>query len=340
MRVDEFDFELPKELIAQHPLAERTASRLMTLNKRTGKIGHHVFSDLIEYLNPGDTVILNDTRVIPARLLGVKPDTGAKVEFLLLKETDPDTWEVLVKPGKRVRPGAAVTFGDGLLTAEVLDSTEEGGRIVRFSYDGVFYEVLDRLGTMPLPPYITEQLDDSERYQTVYNKHRGSVAAPTAGLHFTSEYMEKIREKGISIGYLTLHVGLGTFRPVSAETIDEHKMHAEWYHLPQETADLVRATKERGGRVIAVGTTACRTLETVGMKGEVAETSGWTDIFIHPGYEFKLVDALITNFHLPKSTLMMLVSALAGREPIMNAYAEAVRERYRFFSFGDAMFIY
>ncbi|MGB8954289.1 MAG: tRNA preQ1(34) S-adenosylmethionine ribosyltransferase-isomerase QueA [Tumebacillaceae bacterium] len=340
MRVDEFDFELPKELIAQHPLAERTASRLMTLNKRTGEIGHHVFSDLIEYLNPGDTLILNDTRVIPARLFGVKSDTGAKVEFLLLKETDPDTWEVLVKPGKRVRPGATVTFGDGLLTAEVLDSTEEGGRIVRFSYDGVFYEVLDRLGTMPLPPYITEQLDDSERYQTVFNKHRGSVAAPTAGLHFTKEYLEKIREKGISIGYVTLHVGLGTFRPVSADTIDEHKMHAEWYHMPQETADLVHATKERGGRVVAVGTTACRTLETVGMKGEVAERSGWTDIFIHPGYEFKLVDALITNFHLPKSTLMMLVSALAGRDPIMNAYAEAVRERYRFFSFGDAMFIY
>ena len=340
MRVDEFDFELPKELIAQHPLAERTASRLMTLNKRTGEVGHHVFSDLINYLNPGDTLILNDTRVIPARLLGVKPDTGAKVEFLLLKETDPDTWEVLVKPGKRVRPGATVTFGDGLLTAEVLDSTEEGGRIVRFSYDGVFYEVLDRLGMMPLPPYITEQLDDSERYQTVFNKHRGSVAAPTAGLHFTQEYLEKIAEKGISIGYVTLHVGLGTFRPVSADTIDEHKMHAEWYDMSQATADLVRATKERGGRVIAVGTTACRTLETVGMKGEVAAASGWTDIFIYPGYEFKLVDALITNFHLPKSTLMMLVSALAGREPIMNAYAEAVRERYRFFSFGDAMFIY
>jgi S-adenosylmethionine:tRNA ribosyltransferase-isomerase len=340
MRVDEFDFELPKELIAQHPLAERTASRLMTLNKRTGEIGHRVFSDLIEYLNPGDTLILNDTRVIPARLFGVKPDTGAKVEFLLLKETEPDTWEVLVKPGKRVKPGATVSFGDGLLTAEVLDSTEEGGRIVRFSYDGLFYELLDKLGTMPLPPYITEQLDDSERYQTVFNKHRGSAAAPTAGLHFTNEYLEQIREKGISIGYVTLHVGLGTFRPVSADTLDEHKMHAEWYDMPQETADLVRATKARGGRVIAVGTTACRTLETVAMKGEVAAASGWTDIFIHPGYEFGLVDALLTNFHLPKSTLMMLVSALAGREPIMRAYAEAVRERYRFFSFGDAMFIY
>lgn len=340
MRVDDFDFELPKELIAQHPLEERTASRLMTLNKRTGEIGHRVFSDLIEYLNPGDTLILNDTRVIPARLFGVKPDTGAKVEFLLLKETEPDTWEVLVKPGKRVKPGATVSFGDGLLTAEVLDSTEEGGRIVRFSYDGLFYELLDQLGTMPLPPYITEQLDDSERYQTVFNKHRGSAAAPTAGLHFTKEYLERIKEKGISIGYVTLHVGLGTFRPVSADTIDEHKMHAEWYDMPQQTADLIRATKERGGRVIAVGTTACRTLETVAMKGEVAAASGWTDIFIHPGYEFGIVDALITNFHLPKSTLMMLVSALAGREPIMRAYAEAVRERYRFFSFGDAMFIY
>ncbi|PWK08973.1 tRNA preQ1(34) S-adenosylmethionine ribosyltransferase-isomerase QueA [Tumebacillus permanentifrigoris] len=340
MRLDQFDFELPEELIAQHPLAERTASRLMTLNKRTGETGNHKFADLIEYLQAGDTLILNDTRVIPARLYGVKPDTGAKVEFLLLKETGIDTWEVLVRPGKKVRPGTTVSFGDGLLTAEVLDSTEEGGRIVRFSYDGIFYEVLDRLGEMPLPPYITAQLDDNERYQTVFNKHRGSVAAPTAGLHFTTEFLDRLAFKGIRIGFVTLHVGLGTFRPVAAEDILDHKMHAEYYDMPAETADLISATKAAGGRVICVGTTACRTVESVGMKGEVTASSGWTDIFIHPGYEFKLVDALLTNFHLPKSSLMMLISALAGHENVMRAYEEAVRERYRFFSFGDAMFIY
>jgi len=340
MRVDEFDFELPKELIAQHPLKERTSSRLLTLDKHSGTIGHHTFSDLIQYLEPGDALILNDTRVLPARLLGVKPDTGAKVEFLLLKETEADTWEVLVKPGKKVRPGTTVSFGDGLLQAEVLDATEEGGRIVRFSYEGLFLERLEELGKMPLPPYITEQLEDRERYQTVFNRVPGSAAAPTAGLHFTEEYLQKIAEKGVRIGYVTLHVGLGTFRPMSVETIDEHKMHAEWYHLPQGTADLIRETKGAGRRVVAVGTTACRTLETVGMKGELQESSGWTDIFIHPGYEFSVVDALLTNFHLPKSTLVMLVSALAGRETVMSAYEEAVRERYRFFSFGDAMFIY
>lgn len=340
MRLDEFDFELPDELIAQHPLTERTASRLMTLNKRTGEIGHHRFSDLIDFLSAGDTLILNNTRVIPARLFGVKPDTGAKVEFLLLKEMEPDVWEVLVRPGKKVRTGMTVSFGEGLLNAEVLDVTDEGGRIVRFSYAGLFYEVLDQLGEMPLPPYITAQLEDNERYQTVFNKHRGSAAAPTAGLHFTEELLEQIKAKGIDIGFVTLHVGLGTFRPVAAETIEEHKMHAEWYDLPAETADLIRATKARGGRVVAVGTTASRTLETVGMKGEVQASTGWTDIFIHPGYEFNVVDALITNFHLPKSSLIMLISALAGHGPVMRAYEQAVAERYRFFSFGDAMFIY
>ncbi|TCP54408.1 S-adenosylmethionine--tRNA ribosyltransferase-isomerase [Tumebacillus sp. BK434] len=340
MRVEEFDFHLPEKLIAQHPLLERTASRLMALNKRTGEIGHHRFSDLIEFLQPGDALILNDTRVLPARLYGVKSDTGAKVEFLLLKELEPNVWEVLVRPGKKLRVGAQVSFGDGLLTADVLDTTEEGGRIVRFSYEGMFYEILDRLGQMPLPPYITEQLEDQERYQTVFSKHRGSAAAPTAGLHFTSEFLEQIAAKGVRIGFVTLHVGLGTFRPVSADTLDEHKMHAEWYHLPQVTADLIRETKAAGHRVIAVGTTACRTLETAGQKGEIREASGWTDIFIYPGVEFTVVDALVTNFHLPKSSLVMLVSALAGREAVLRAYAEAVREEYRFFSFGDAMFIY
>jgi len=340
MRVDEFDFDLPKELIAQSPLAERTASRLMTLNKRTGAIGHHVFPDLIEFLEPGDTLILNDTRVIPARLYGIKPDTGAKIEFLLLKEQEPDVWEVLVRPGKKLRPGTQVTFGDGLLHAEILDTTAEGGRMVRFSYDGIFYELLDQLGQMPLPPYITEQLDDAERYQTVFNKHRGSAAAPTAGLHFTADYLDRLRAKGIQIGFVTLHVGLGTFRPVSVETLDEHEMHAEWYDLPAETAELIRETKAAGKRVVAVGTTACRTLETVGRTGRIEPQSGWTDIFIYPGYTFTVVDALITNFHLPKSSLVMLVSALASQAAILNAYREAVAHEYRFFSFGDAMFIY
>jgi S-adenosylmethionine:tRNA ribosyltransferase-isomerase len=340
MHINDFDFDLPKELIAQHPLPERTASRLMTLNKRTGEIGHHSFRDLLAFLNEEDCLILNDTRVIPARLYGVKRGTGAKVEFLLLKEVEPDTWECLVKPGKRLQPGAVVDFGDGILTAEVLEKTADGGRKVRFSYSGVFYEILDRLGTMPLPPYIREQLEDKERYQTVYARERGSAAAPTAGLHFTEEFLREIENKGVRIGYLTLHVGLGTFRPVSSETIEEHQMHAEYYRLPWETASLIQKTKEQGGRVIAVGTTVCRTLETVGRMGKLQETSGWTDIFIYPGYQFRLVDALVTNFHLPKSTLIMLVSALAGREAVLRAYEEAVRERYRFFSFGDAMFIY
>ncbi|HEU4964309.1 MAG TPA: tRNA preQ1(34) S-adenosylmethionine ribosyltransferase-isomerase QueA [Bacilli bacterium] len=340
MRVDEFDFDLPEELIAQHPLTERTASRLMALNKQTGEIDHRSFADLIDYLEQGDLLILNNTRVIPARLIGVKPETGGQVEFLLLKETAPDTWETLVKPGRRLKPGAIVSFGDGLLTAEVLEVTEDGGRLVRFSYEGLFYEILDRLGQMPLPPYITERLDDAERYQTVFSKHRGSAAAPTAGLHFSEAFLDKLRQKGVQIGFITLHVGLGTFRPVSADTIDEHKMHAEWYDLPAETAELIRETKANGKRVVAVGTTACRTLETVGSTGEVRPMSGWTDIFIYPGYSFTVVDALVTNFHLPKSTLLMLVSALSSKEAILDAYHEAVRERYRFFSFGDAMFIY
>lgn len=340
MNVDEFDFYLPKELIAQHPLEERTASRLMTLNKRTGEIGHYHFRDLLSLLREEDCLILNDTRVIPARLHGIKRETGAHVEFLLLKEVNPNIWECLVKPGKRVPPGTVVDFGDGLLTAHVLERTAAGGRKVCFSYDGVFYELLDRLGTMPLPPYITEQLTDQERYQTVYARERGSAAAPTAGLHFTKELLREIANKGVAIGYLTLHVGLGTFRPVSSERVEDHQMHAEYYHLPEETARLITRTKAKGGRVVAVGTTVCRTLETVGLQGKLQESRGWTDIFIYPGYQFRVVDALVTNFHLPKSTLIMLVSALAGKDAVLHAYAEAVKARYRFFSFGDAMFIY
>lgn len=354
MRVEQFDFELPEELIAQHPLAERTSSRLMVLGRETGKVEHRQFTDLIEYLQPGDCLILNDTRVIPARLYGTKKETGAQVELLLLTEKEPDVWEVLVRPGKRLKPGAIVEFGDGHLTAEILDTTEQGGRIVRFQYEGIFYEVLERLGEMPLPPYITERLEDAERYQTVYSRKSGSAAAPTAGLHFTKEFLSQIEQKGVRIGYLTLHVGLGTFRPVSADAVEEHHMHSEYYEFPQVTADLIRQTRERGGRVIAVGTTACRTLETVGSRAaeqaearvdkqriaaQLQETSGWTDIFIYPGYEFKVIDGLVTNFHLPKSSLIMLVSALAGREHVMHAYEEAVRSRYRFFSFGDAMLI-
>lgn len=359
MRVDEFDYELPGELIAQHPLPERTASRLLVLRRRSGDIEHRMFTDLPDYLHPDDCLILNDTRVIPARLYGRKPDTGARVEFLLLKERAPGVWEVLVRPGKRLKPGAKVEFGGGLLGAEILETTEEGGRIVRFDYEGAFFEVLERLGEMPLPPYIAERLEDAERYQTVFSRKKGSAAAPTAGLHFTGEFLQKIRERGVRVGFVTLHVGLGTFRPVSVETVEEHRMHAEYYEFPQETADMIRETRKSGGRVIAVGTTVCRTLETVGGKAaggtggmdaadctgklEIASklrgASGWTDIFIFPGYRFQVVDGLVTNFHLPKSTLIMLVSALAGREQVMRAYREAVRERYRFFSFGDAMLI-
>lgn len=343
MNVDLYDFELPEELIAQTPLAERTASRLLALNKRDGSIRHHsAFSEIVEYLQPGDTLVLNDTRVIPARLFGVKEDTGAKAEVLLLKNLGEDRWEALVKPGKKLRTGAVIRFGEEL-KATIEQEGEMGGRVLRFSYQGIFNEILDRLGQMPLPPYIKEKLDDRERYQTVYSKHEGSAAAPTAGLHFTEELLDEIRNKGVDIAFVTLHVGLGTFRPMSVDRVEDHVMHEEYYVLPQETADLLNATKARGGRIIAVGTTSARTLETVAQKcggGPVVESSGWTGIFIYPGYTFGLVDALITNFHLPKSTLVMLVSALAGRETILRAYREAVEHRYRFFSFGDAMFIY
>lgn len=341
MDVQQFDFELPEHLIAQHPLADRTASRLLVLNKETGNILHQRFTNLIDHLVPGDVLVLNDSRVLPARLIGEKEGTGAKIEVLLLKSLGDDRWETLVKPGKRVKPGTVVVFGDGLLRCICEESTDMGGRIVRFSYEGIFYEILERLGTMPLPPYIHEQLEDQERYQTVYARERGSAAAPTAGLHFTKEYLEQIAAKGVHITTITLHVGLGTFRPVSADRVEEHVMHAEYYEISQETADVVNAAKEEGRRVIAVGTTSCRTLETVGSAhgGRLAATSGWTDIFIYPGYHFSIIDGMLTNFHLPKSTLVMLVSALAGKENILNAYKSAVEQEYRFFSFGDAMLI-
>jgi S-adenosylmethionine:tRNA ribosyltransferase-isomerase len=348
MNVNEFDFELPERLIAQTPLADRTSSRLLTLNKATGEIDHHQFTMLADLLHEGDTLILNDTRVMPARLLGVKSDTGAKVELLLLKQLAGDRWETLAKPGKRLRVGAKLSFGDDgsgspLLQAEIVDVGEQGARVVEFRYEGIFNELLDRLGEMPLPPYIKERLSDRERYQTVYAKHEGSAAAPTAGLHFTKPFLEQLERKGVQIGYITLHVGLGTFRPMSVDTIEEHTMHTEYYELSEETAAMLRSAKARNGRIVAVGTTSARTLETVAARfayEELRACSGWTDIFIFPGYEFKLVNALLTNFHLPKSTLVMLVSALAGRSAIMQAYKEAVEREYRFFSFGDAMFIY
>lgn len=342
MDINMYDFELPEELIAQTPLADRSASRLLALDKRSGSIRHHHFSEIIQYLQPGDTLVLNDTRVLPARLFGVKEDTGAKAEVLLLKNLGNDSWEALVKPGKKLKTGSVIVFSDEL-KAVIESEGEMGGRVLRFSYQGIFNEILDRLGQMPLPPYIKERLDDQERYQTVYSKHEGSAAAPTAGLHFTEDLLEQIRNKGVDIAFVTLHVGLGTFRPVSVDRIEDHVMHEEYYVLPQETADLLNATKQRGGRVVAVGTTSARTLETVAQKcvdGPIVKSSGWTGIFIYPGYTYKLVDALITNFHLPKSTLVMLVSALAGRENILNAYQEAIEQKYRFFSFGDAMFIY
>jgi len=339
--VQQFDFELPERLIAQHPLTDRTASRLLVLNKETGNIMHQRFTNLMDHLVPGDVLVLNDSRVLPARLIGEKEGTGAKIEVLLLKSLGDDRWETLVKPGKRVKPGTVVVFGDGSLRCICEESTDMGGRIVRFSYEGIFYEILDKLGTMPLPPYIHEQLEDQERYQTVYAKERGSAAAPTAGLHFTKEYLEQIAAKGVHIVTITLHVGLGTFRPVSADRVEEHVMHAEYYEISQETADLVNTAKAEGRRVIAVGTTSCRTLETVGTAhgGKLAATNGWTDIFIYPGYTFSIIDGMLTNFHLPKSTLVMLVSALAGKEHILNAYNTAVEQEYRFFSFGDAMLI-
>lgn len=341
MDVQQFDFELPERLIAQHPLKERTSSRLLVLDKQTGSIAHQRFTDLINHLKPGDVLVLNDSRVLPARLIGEKAETGAKIEVLLLKSLGDDRWETLVKPAKRVKPGTEVSFGGGLLRCVCEEATEMGGRIVRFSYEGIFYEILDQLGSMPLPPYIHAQLEDQERYQTVYARERGSAAAPTAGLHFTRSYLQQLEEKGVQLAYITLHVGLGTFRPVTADTVEEHVMHAEYYEIPQRTADLVNQAKEEGRRVIAVGTTSCRTLETVGQArgGKLAATNGWTDIFIYPGYTFTILDGLLTNFHLPKSTLMMLVSALAGRENIMRAYKSAVEEEYRFFSFGDAMLI-
>jgi S-adenosylmethionine:tRNA ribosyltransferase-isomerase len=341
MKVDIFDFHLPEELIAQVPLKNRADSRLMILNKETGDIKHEVFKNITEYLREGDCLVLNDTKVLPARLFGVKTDTGAKIEVLLLKQLEGDEWETLVKPAKRVHEGTELDFGGGLLKAVCTGTADHGGRTFKFTYDGIFYEVLNQLGEMPLPPYIKEQLEDRDRYQTVYARELGSAAAPTAGLHFTEELLEQIKAKGVHIAFITLHVGLGTFRPVSVDDLEGHEMHSEFYQVTAETAKLLNEVKANGGRIIAVGTTSTRTLETIASqnKGRFTESSGWTDIFIYPGYEFKAIDGLITNFHLPKSTLIMLVSALAGREHILNAYNTAVRERYRFFSFGDAMFI-
>ena len=341
MKVEDFDFYLPEELIAQTPLVDRTASRLMVVNPQTKEVEHHHFAHILDELQAGDCLILNDTRVLPARLMGVKADTGANIELLLLKQTNDDEWETLVKPAKRVKVGTVVSFGDGILTATCTGELEHGGRTFKFSYDGIFYEILERLGEMPLPPYIREKLDDQERYQTVFAKERGSAAAPTAGLHFTTELLEQIKQKGVNIGFVTLHVGLGTFRPVSVESIENHDMHSEFYSVPKETAELIETTKANGGKVISVGTTSTRTLETVARDhdGKIVEAQGWTNIFIYPGFEYKAIDGLITNFHLPKSTLVMLVSALAGKETILHAYEEAVKEKYRFFSFGDAMFI-
>lgn len=335
-----FYFDLPEELIAQDPLEDRSSSRLLVLNKESGEVSHHVFREVIDYLEPGDCLVLNNTKVIPARLLGKRESTGAHVEVLLLKRREADVWETLVKPGRKCRPGTRLTFGGGLLKAEVLKTAEEGNRLIRFEYAGIFEEVLDRLGEMPLPPYITHKLQDKNRYQTVYAKYEGSAAAPTAGLHFTQELLRRIEEKGVKIAYVTLHVGLGTFRPVKEENVLEHHMHSEYYEVSEEAADIINSTKNKGGRVICVGTTSCRTVESAsGGNGQVIAGSGDTRIFIYPGYRFKVPDALITNFHLPESTLVMLVSAFAGRENVLNAYNEAIRERYRFFSFGDAMLI-
>lgn len=341
MKVDEFDFDLPEELIAQVPLENRDASRLMVLNRQTGAVTHKRFNDVVEYLRPGDCLVLNDTKVLPARLFGIKEETGAKVEVLLLKQMENDHWETLVKPAKRVKVGTEISFGDGQLKAVCTAAEEHGGREFQFFYKGIFYEVLDQLGKMPLPPYIKEQLEDQDRYQTVYARERGSAAAPTAGLHFTEELLERIRAKGVYIAFITLHVGLGTFRPVSADDVTEHEMHAEFYRMSEETASLLNRVRKEGGRIISVGTTSTRTLETITKKnnGSFEAGNGWTDIFIYPGYTFQGIDGLITNFHLPKSTLIMLVSALAGRENVLHAYETAVKERYRFFSFGDAMLI-
>lgn len=342
MNKSDFFYDLPKELIAQHPIEPRDSSRMMVLNKNSDTIEHKYFYDICDYLRPGDCLILNNTRVLPARIYGTKKDTGAHVEFLLLNQLEKDTWETLAGPGKRAKEGACFTFGDGLLSCEVLNVLENGNRVVKFSYDenDNFFNILDKVGQMPLPHYITEELHDNERYQTVYSKERGSAAAPTAGLHFTNELLKKIKDMGVSIGYVTLHVGLGTFRPVKAEKIEEHHMHSEHYHLSKETAELINNTKKNGGRVIAVGTTSCRTLESVAtFCGEIREDDRFTDIFIYPGYKFKCIDALITNFHLPESTLIMLVSAFYGYEKTMKAYKCAVDEKYRFFSFGDCCLV-
>ena len=340
MKTSDFYFDLPQEQIAQDPLEDRSSSRLLVLDKETGEYEHRVFRDIVDYLHPGDCLVLNNTKVIPARLFGEKEGTGAHIEILLLKRRENDIWETLVKPGRKAKPGTKISFGGGLLTGEVMDVVEEGNRLIRFSYEGIFEEILDQLGQMPLPPYITHQLKDKNRYQTVYAKHEGSAAAPTAGLHFTEELLKQIEEKGVKIAHVTLHVGLGTFRPVKVDNVQDHHMHSEFYIVEEEEAKKINDTKKAGGRVICVGTTSCRTLESAaGEDGVLKAGSGWTDIFIYPGYRFKILDALITNFHLPESTLVMLVSALAGREHVLAAYEEAIRERYRFFSFGDAMFI-
>ncbi|MDF9760356.1 tRNA preQ1(34) S-adenosylmethionine ribosyltransferase-isomerase QueA [Peribacillus simplex] len=341
MKLEMFDFHLPEELIAQVPLEDREASRLMVLDKETGKLQHDVFSHITEYIKPGDCLVLNDTKVLPARLYGSKEETGAKVEVLLLKQEHDDVWETLVKPAKRIKEGSTIIFGDGKLSAVCTGVLEHGGRILEFKYEGIFYEILEKLGEMPLPPYIKEQLDDQDRYQTVYARERGSAAAPTAGLHFTEDLLGKLKGMGVHIAFITLHVGLGTFRPVSVDDIDSHEMHSEFYQMTEGTARLLNDVKEKGGKIITVGTTSTRTLETIASRndGVFKEENGWTSIFIYPGYEFKGIDAMITNFHLPKSTLIMLISALAGREHILHAYETAVEEKYRFFSFGDAMLI-
>ena len=342
LKTEDFDYDLPHELIAQTPLKERDEARMLVLNAKTGEYKDDYFYDIIDYLNPGDAVVMNDSRVMPARIYGVKPDTGGHLEVLLLNNTEGDNWETLVKPARRAKVGTKIVFGNGELTATVTKELEHGGRMIKFEYDGIFMEILDKLGEMPLPPYIKEKLDDPERYQTVYSKEIGSAAAPTAGFHWTKELLKKVEEKGVKLVYLTLHVGLGTFRPVNEENIDDHKMHSEFYSMSQEAADTLNEVRKNGGRIVATGTTSIRTLETIGTKfnGELKADSGWTDIFIKPGYKWQVVDAFITNFHLPKSTLVMLVAAFTGRENILNAYKHAVQEKYRFFSFGDAMFIH
>ncbi len=340
MKTSDFYYDLPQELIAQDPLEDRSSSRLLVLDKETGAVEHHVFRDVINELNPGDCLVINDTKVIPARLIGAKEETGAKIEVLLLKRGAGDVWETLVKPGRKAKPGTRISFGDGLLTGEVVDIVDEGNRLIRFEYEGIFEEILDQLGQMPLPPYITHQLKDKDRYNTVYAEHSGSAAAPTAGLHFTPELLTEIQAKGVGIARVTLHVGLGTFRPVKVDDVENHHMHSEFYMISEEAADKINRAKENGGRVICVGTTSCRTIESAADEnGRLKACSGWTEIFIYPGYRFQILDGLITNFHLPESTLIMLVSALAGKEHVLAAYKEAVREKYRFFSFGDAMFI-